>query len=159
MRGTLLTTTLLTALALPPAVPAAAQPAAAAQDVPLCPARAGWSSLPLARFRADLSEGLWSGRIHNLVEIAGGGSYRWNGAPVDARLLGRYLEITAMMRPEPVLVLNRAANVDCAAIAEAAELAERRLDCQPNLCILTAGERPPGWPSPPAPPAPPSARP
>lgn len=136
------------ATAQPRAPASAAAPRQSACSIP-----DGWSA---ARFGGpdDPYEG---NVVVNGIAVLPHGAYRWNGSPIDRRTLGRFLELSAMMTPRPILALWPDGGAGCADLAAASRLVDAHLDCLPTRCLVA--DVPRASTPPPAPPPPPPARP
>jgi hypothetical protein len=136
-----------------PAQPRAPASAAARAPAP-CPVPRGWSA---ARFGG--ADDPYDGNVVvNGIAVLPGEAQRWNGAPIEREMLARFLEISGLMSPTPVLLLWPDEGARCRELAAAAAFVASRFACSPQRCRL-AGVRPPRHDPPPAPPAPPPPRP
>ncbi|HEX8669667.1 MAG TPA: hypothetical protein VF727_14980 [Allosphingosinicella sp.] len=134
----------------PPLARAASAHAAAAPTSPSCAAPPGWTVGPISSH----SDPKLGGRIVNTSGVAADGSFRWNGEPIGAEEMARYMGITQQMTPRPAILLYPLAGASCEAISKAVSLVEKQFRCDPGLCYLVY-DPPPALLTPPSPPAPP----
>jgi hypothetical protein len=105
--------------------------ASAAAAAPSCPAlarlnpRNGWRALDMNNCDHCL---------FNRIRIGPGSRLRWNGAPIDEKLLSTYLQLTRQMTPQPVTLIRADPGADCATIGRIGRLVERTTPCRGRFC-------------------------
>jgi hypothetical protein len=133
---------------------AAAQPpgpgSAAARPASSCPVPQGWSAA-----RPDRAEPPQPiPPIVNQIAVLPREGQRWNYSPVDREMFGRFLQISGLMTPPPVLLFWPDDGAGCDDLAATAAFVASRFPCTPQTCRLAAAA-PPRRDPPPAPPPPP----
>ena len=104
---------------------------AGAAAAPSCPAlarlnpRNGWRALDMETCELCL---------FNRIRIGPGIRLRWNGAPIDEKLLATYLKLTEQMTPQPVTLISAAPGADCPTIGRISRLIERLAPCEGRFC-------------------------
>ena len=66
----------------------------------------------------------------NRLVIGPQNSLTWNGAPIDPVRLRQYLDLTAMMRPRPVLATRLDPAADPALVGAVHDAIDRALTCR-----------------------------
>ena len=104
---------------------------APAATAPSCPAlarlvpRNGWRALDMNNCELCL---------FNRIRIGPSARLRWNGAPIDEKLLRTYLRLTEQMTPQPLTLIRAEPGADCATIGRISRLIERTTPCRGRYC-------------------------
>ena len=68
-------------------------------------------------------------QVKNRVTVNAGGEILWNGARIDAPMLGKYLDLVATMTPTPLTVVRTEAGADPEVVEAVRDAVSRSLDC------------------------------
>lgn len=69
------------------------------------------------------------GRVSNRVVVNARGEILWNGTPIDAATLGRYLDLVATMIPTPLTIVRTDPGADPKAVEAVRDAVARSLEC------------------------------